>query len=106
MDVTPSKIVVQGVTYVPENSVVEGGVKKILVLPRGWVIIGDVSENKETGLVEVRNASTIRRWGTTTGLGELVNGPTKNTVLDKIPGLVEVHPLNIIQRITVNASKW
>lgn len=106
MDATPDKIVVQGVTFVPESSVVQTGTKKILVLPRGWVVIGDVTENKETGLVEVRNASTIRRWGTTKGLGELVNGPTSNTVLDKIPGLVEVHPLNIIQRITVNASKW
>lgn len=103
------EVVIKGRRYIPADSVpapIVVGTKKIVVLQRGWIVIGDVSENQETGLTEIRNACTIRRWGTTKGIGQLVDGPTTNTILDKIPGLVEVHPLTIIQRISVNASKW
>lgn len=105
-DITPDSIDIRGVRYVPETAQIPVGDKKILVLQRGWVVIGNVTENKESGQVEIRNGSVIRIWGTTKGLGELVNGPTKDTKLDPVPSLIEVHPLTIISRISVNASKW
>lgn len=37
----------------------------------------------------VRNRATIRRWGTTKGIGELVAGPTLKTEIDILPGLNE-----------------
>ena len=55
--------------------------KEIVVATAGWVFIGDVEEVGET--LHVTNASCIRRWGTTAGLGEIaLTGPTATTVLD------------------------
>ena len=40
--------------------------------------------------VLLHNASTIRVWGTTRGLGELCAGPTATTQLDPIPEVVHI----------------
>lgn len=67
--------------------------KEIVVCAERWNLIGDVTET-QTELV-LMNCSTIRRWGTTAGLGEIaVNGPTKLTILD-FNGEVHV-PLNAV----------
>src|ERR1017187_3502853 len=54
---------------------------KIVVLQRGWVLIG---EYFKTGcMIELRKPQVIRTWGTTKGLGELaITGPTSSTRLD------------------------
>ena len=52
----------------------------IIVLDRGFVYVGDVEIDGDWCVI--KNAQNIRRWGTTKGLGELVSGPTKDTVLD------------------------
>lgn len=77
--------------------------KQIVVLQRGWVVIGDVSKDGDEIVVE--NASVIRRWGTTKGLGQLANGPTSTTVLDKA-GTVRAHELAVVFTLDVDASKW
>jgi hypothetical protein len=53
---------------------------RIVVLERGFVYVGNVSVDDD--FVTVINARNIRRWGTTAGLGELVNGPLKDTKVD------------------------
>jgi hypothetical protein len=78
--------------------------KQIVVLQRGWVVVGDVSR-PDPDLVMVENASVIRKWGTTKGLGELVNGPTAKTVLDPA-GTVTAPLLGIVLTIDVDAEKW
>jgi len=79
--------------------------KVILVLQRGWVVVGDLAEDGETK-VQLVNASVIRRWGTTQGLGELaLKGPLKATVLDAC-GVVEAHPAAIVLRIPCDAAAW
>lgn len=79
--------------------------KTILVLQRGWVVVGDLAEDSETK-VRLVNASVVRRWGTTKGIGELaLKGPQKNTVLDPCD-VVEVHPQAIVLRVLCEASKW
>ena len=58
--------------------------KEILVVEGGWVFIADAvdTSNENTDLL-LENASVIRVWGTTKGLGEIaVSGPTKKTILD------------------------
>lgn len=56
--------------------------KKIFVLQARWVLIGEVIPSKGSEIT-LKDASVIRRWGTTKGLGEIaLKGPTKNTVLD------------------------
>lgn len=55
---------------------------QIVVLDRGFVYVGNVADEGEN--IRITNCRNIRRWGTTKGLGELVNGPTKDTVLDQV----------------------
>ena len=77
---------------------------KIVVLQRGWVLVGTFSEVSETEH-QLLDASVIRRWGTTKGLGELIHGPTKNTVLDPC-GRASFHPLAVVFKIDVEAAGW
>lgn len=53
---------------------------QIVVVDRGFVYVGKVTI--EGDMCRVQNACNIRKWGTTKGLGELVDGPLKDTVLD------------------------
>ena len=79
--------------------------KYILVLQRGWVVVGDLQYDG-TEVVRLSNASVIRRWGTTKGLGQLaLEGPQANTVLDPC-GAVEAHPAAVVLRIPGEARKW
>ena len=79
--------------------------KVVLVLQRGWVVVGDLAEETESA-VRLTNASVIRRWGTTKGLGQLaLEGPQANTILDAC-GTVEAHPLAILFRLPCEASLW
>jgi hypothetical protein len=76
---------------------------KIAVLQRGWVYVGNFS--KIGDMCKLEQAACVRRWGTSKGLGELVNGPTTNTVLDKA-GTVEFHILTAVNLIEGNGEAW
>lgn len=76
---------------------------KIAILQRGWVFVGRFSKNGSDCVLE--NARCIRQWGTTRGIGELVNGPTSKTVLDDA-STVRFHELGIIALIDVNQKGW
>ena len=54
--------------------------QQIVVLDRGFVYVGNVTIRD--GWVSIENARNIRVYGTTRGLGELRNGPLKDTKLD------------------------
>lgn len=54
---------------------------KIVVINNGFVFVcRNYSRDGDT--TTLTTARCIRTWGTTGGLGELVSGPTKDTVLD------------------------
>ena len=72
----------------------------IVVLDRGFVYVGDVECDADWCVI--RNAKNIRSWGTTKGLGELVTGPTKDTVLDVV-GTVRA-PMRAV--ISVIEASW
>ena len=76
---------------------------RIVILQRGWVYIGVFSKKGSQCFLD--NGFNIRVWGTTKGLGELVDGPLKDTKLDAVPQ-VEFHELTVVATIKVNASKW
>ena len=59
---------------------------QIVVLERGFVYVGNASV--DSGFVTLTGARNIRRWGTTLGLGELVNGPLKDTKVDQCGDLL------------------
>ena len=85
-------------TYQPTGNI------KIVILPRGWNMIGYFS--KEGSNCKLENASVIRRWGTTKGLGELAEkGKLKDTILDPC-GTVEFHELTVIATIAAKESVW
>lgn len=65
--------------------------KRIIVADRGWVFVGDCEDN-EDGTVTITNAKNIRKWGTTNGLGQLVNGPLTETKADSY-GTVRTTPI-------------
>ena len=75
----------------------------IVVLDRGFVYIGKVTVDGDWCVIE--SAKNIRVWGTTKGLGELVNGPTSSTKLDQV-GTVRAPMRAVISVIDVEASKW
>lgn len=78
--------------------------KHIVILQRGWVVVGDVTQTGSA--VEIKNASVIRKWGTTKGLGELaLSGPLAETKLDPC-GTVRAHELAIIATLKCEESKW
>lgn len=76
---------------------------RIVILQRGWVMVGVYGRDGEDCWLE--SAHVIRRWGTTRGLGELVSGPTKTTTLDPA-GRVDFHALAVVATIRCEADKW
>jgi hypothetical protein len=76
---------------------------QIIVAKEGWIFIGDA--RREGDFVVLERAHNVRRWGTTKGLGELVSGPTENTVLDAC-GVVRIHAYNVMHDIAVAAKAW
>jgi len=78
--------------------------KKIVILNRGWVAVGDFSRCGD--MCRLENASVIRRWGTTEGLGELaIGGPQSDTILDPILP-IEFHILTTVAIMDVEEEKW
>ena len=80
------------------------GVKAIVVLQRGWVVVGDYFQGELENRLE--NASLIRKWGTSKGLGELaLEGPKADTKLDEC-GTVRFNPGAEVCRMDCNSEKW
>ena len=76
----------------------------VIVLDRGFVYVGNVACDSEWCVMT--NAHNIRVWGTTNGLGELVqNGPTDLTTLDSV-GTVRAPMRAVISVIDSEAAKW
>ena len=76
---------------------------KIAILQRGWVFVGRFKKTGSDCLLE--NASCIRLWGTTKGIGELVKGPTSITKLD-VCGNVRFNEMTIVALVDCEESKW
>jgi hypothetical protein len=78
--------------------------KQIIIAQGGWVFVGDVFGQGDD--IVLTNASIIRRWGTSKGLGQLAaNGPQQTTILDPA-GTVRFHAPSVIASIDCDQSKW
>lgn len=101
---TLKTITLDGVDYVRADQVsVEPTVKQIVVGQRGWIFVGDVSEDGED--IVIGNAQNIRIWGTEKGLGQLASGPTSKTKCDPY-GVVRLPKLSVVARINVDKGAW
>ncbi len=94
-------VMIDGVEYAP---VVKGEEVKILILQRGWNVVGRY--RKEGPEHVLTDASVIRVWGTTGGLGEIaLGGPTSSSKLDPC-GTVRAHELATVAVMDADRSKW
>lgn len=94
-------VLVDGVEYFPRAS---DSPMRIVVLDRGFVVVGAVSEVGD--YVVIDDCRCVRRWGTTGGLGQLAScGPLAETKLDPQPR-TRVHKLQVVQMIDCEEDKW
>lgn len=101
------EIIVDGQKYV---RAAESGPIKIVVLERGFVFVGRVTnplgcEQCCNHDVQIDSARSLIRWGTTQHLGELANGPMANTKLGA-PCTVRVKQSQVIYQMEVSQDGW
>lgn len=66
--------------------------RRIVAISERWVFLGDYHEAKGVHPAYLTDASCIRNWGTTAGLGQIAfAGPTASTKLDPC-GTVVLQP--------------
>lgn len=88
----------------PQPLGLEPGSLNIVILDRGFVLVGEVCI--EGDWVLTRNAQTVRRWGTTKGLGEIAKGgPTANTKLEDM-GTVRSPLRALIGLVACEPAPW
>ena len=96
------KIVIDGIEYTATEP--KGNVR-IVILQRGWTMVGKFERNGSD--CKLHNASVIRSWGTTKGLGEIaMDGPTSSTKLDPTYGIVEFDYLTVVASISCEEKPW
>lgn len=77
---------------------------RIVVLQRGWIVVGMVVQQGDE--ITVSNASVIRNWGTSKGLGQLaLEGPQPGTKLDPC-GTVKAHIAAVVLQMESEGAKW
>lgn len=98
-------VVVDGVTYYASKPEAIDSDIKIVILQRGWILVGRFSRKGSD--CKLHDASVIRSWGTTKGLGEIaLGGPTASTKLDKCHGLVEFDYLTVVATLSCEEKVW
>ena len=81
---------------------------RILVLDRSWVIVCRCPDPERfTFWLPVTHVRVIRTWGTTGhGLGQLVHGPTPQTVLEDVMPSAKIPVRAIILPFDVEQEPW
>lgn len=100
-------VTINGVEYLPADALkgVDRGPteRRIVIAQRGWVFVG--LWNQDGDDITLTDASVIRVWGTTNGLGELRHGPLSDTKLDPA-GTVRLHRLAVVATLDVEGGSW
>lgn len=97
-----ANVVIDGIEYVRTDEVtLAPSETQIVVAQRGWVFVGEVSTDGDD--LVIKRAKNIRRWGTTKGLGELVDGPLADTVVDDY-GTVRLPSVTVVARLDVTGG--
>src|SRR3990167_216772 len=78
----------------------------IAVASAGWVFVGQVGNGAPEYLL-LEQASVIRLWGTTRGLGELsMTGPTQGTLLDPVGCVWISRPTHLLFLLPCDRQRW
>lgn len=102
-------ITINGREYAPVDTMPNVGEQadlgvRIVVLQRGWVVVGHA--RRFGPRVTVSKCAVVRRWGTTKGLGQLaVDGPQSETVLDDCHD-VECLESEVVLSMRCDHAKW
>ena len=79
---------------------------RILVLDRGFVLVGKIQPHPDLAFHWlVSPCRTVRRWGTSKGLAELVDGPKRETILDQVC-TEEIPWRAVLKMMLVEEDKW
>jgi hypothetical protein len=78
----------------------------IIVATNSHVWIAKSVEFIGSSFVRGSHVRTIREWGSTKGLNQLVDGPTQSTVLDAPAPILDVASIAVIAIIPVRAAAW
>ena len=95
-------LTINSVEYVKKEETGNSEIK-IVVLQRGWVAVG--KWHREGNDCKLTDASVIRTWGTTKGLGEIRTAPTSKTVLDSA-GTIQFDYLTVVLTIDCEVKGW
>ena len=107
MEQVVNELTINGTKYIRGDIAIKQEVVgdiKIVILQRGWVMVGRFERNGSD--CKLHNASVIRSWGTTKGLGEIALKPTKDTKLDKCNGLVQFDYLTVVAMVDCDEKGW
>ncbi len=99
-------VAAEAATYLEGRTMADDSSIKIMILDRGHVRVARVSRHPDLGFHWLLSPGrTIRRWGTTNGLNELVNGPLEATILDALA--VSAVPYRaVLEIIDVSEEAW
>ena len=82
----------------------------IYVCKDGFVLLGRPREQGRGDdflFVTLDDVATVRRWGTSRGLGQLATeGPQPETKMDPEPDGVELSKMDVKRRIPCNREAW
>lgn len=105
MSSCPNTIEIEGEKYIKAAVAHADSEVKIVILQRGWIMVGRLERDGSD--CKLHDASVIRKWGTSKGLGEIAQGgPKSSTTLDKCGGTVEFDYLTVVAAISCEESKW
>ena len=77
---------------------------QVIIADRGWIYVGKVSRDGDQ--IVITDCYNVRRWGTTSGLGELaLLGPRAETQLDRY-GTVRLHVLASLGSVECDSTVW
>ena len=82
----------------------------IWVMDRGFVLVGRPREQRPGDdylALTLDDCATVRRWGTTRGLGQLAaEGPQPTSVLDPEPDGTQISRHYLLRRIPCTSRAW
>lgn len=80
---------------------------KVIVMIRGFVLVGRVHETEDPMYYRVDDCCIVRRWGTSAGLGQLaLEGIQEETILDPEGNGVLVNRRHVLREIPCMHASW